>query len=296
MHATVEHVHHRHRQGAGIGAADIAVERQRIGLSRRLGDGQRHAEDGVGAEPALVGRAVERDHGLVDVDLVLGLKPADRLENLAVDRVHGLLHALAAVALLVAVAQLHRLMGASRGAGGNRGAAKRAVLQDYVDLDGGVAAAVKDFAADDIDDRGHKVFSEMGPVGWLAPAFTGGGALAEGTNRPVCLSQTPDDRPPSKDSVGLIEPIGRGGLAQDQAGGRSRPGTALATGNAGRWADQTCGRRRAKKLQPTSSLRREETRFDRRKYRRATFRHKSRETADDGYSKSRRSTQLADQW
>ncbi len=161
MNATVEHVHHRHRQDAGIGAADIAVERQGVGLRRRLGGGQRHAQDGVGAEPALVGRAVERDHGLVDVDLALGLETADRFEDLAVDRFDGLLHALAAVAPLVAVAQLDRLVDAGRGAGGHRRAAERAVFQNYVDLDGGIAAAVKDFAADDIDDRGHKVFSEV---------------------------------------------------------------------------------------------------------------------------------------
>ena len=44
------------------GAADIAVERQPVGGGRGLGDRERHAEDGVGAEPRLVRRAVERDH------------------------------------------------------------------------------------------------------------------------------------------------------------------------------------------------------------------------------------------
>jgi hypothetical protein len=35
-------------------------------LRRRLGDGEADAEDGVGAEPRLVGRAVQLDHRLVD--------------------------------------------------------------------------------------------------------------------------------------------------------------------------------------------------------------------------------------
>ena len=67
--------------GAGstraVRAADIAVERQAGGLRRRLGDRERDAEDGVGAELRLVGRAVERDHRLVDLDLVFGLEAGD---------------------------------------------------------------------------------------------------------------------------------------------------------------------------------------------------------------------------
>ena len=54
------------------GAADIAIERQVAAIGGGLGHGQRDAENGVGAEPALVRRAVELDHGLVD------LRPAPR--------------------------------------------------------------------------------------------------------------------------------------------------------------------------------------------------------------------------
>ena len=122
---------------------------------RGLGDRQRDAEDGIGAEPRLVGRAVERDHRLVDLDLRLRIHAADGVENLAVDRVDRLAHALAEIALLVAVAQLDRLVRAGRGARRHRGAAERAVLQHDVDLDGRIAAAVEDFAADDVDDGGH---------------------------------------------------------------------------------------------------------------------------------------------
>ena len=54
VHAAVDDVHHRHRQHVGVGAADVAVERQLELVGGGLGHGQRHAEDGVGAEPALV--------------------------------------------------------------------------------------------------------------------------------------------------------------------------------------------------------------------------------------------------
>ena len=83
----------------------------------------------------------------VDRGLVLGVQADERVEDFAVDGVDRLAHALAAVALLVAVAQLHRFVRAGGGAGGHRGAAERAVLQHHVDFDGRIAAAVEDFAA-----------------------------------------------------------------------------------------------------------------------------------------------------
>ena len=70
VRAAVQDVHHRHRQavaagGAGFGG-DVRVERQAAifgaGLERR----HRHAEQRVGAEPALGGRAVERDDRVVE--------------------------------------------------------------------------------------------------------------------------------------------------------------------------------------------------------------------------------------
>ena len=112
----------------------------------------------------LVRRAVELDHGLVDLDLVLGLEAGDRVENVAVDRFDRLQDALAAVAALVAVAQFDRLVRAGRSARGHGGAAHRAVLERDVDLDGGIAAAVENFARGDVDDGGH-----VGSVPWLKP-------------------------------------------------------------------------------------------------------------------------------
>src|SRR5208282_4523295 len=149
VHAAIDDVHHRHRQNPRRGTADIAVERQLVRGRRRLGDGERHAE------PALVGGAVERDHGLVDPDLALDLHAAQGVENLAVDGLDRLAHALAEIALFIAVAQLDGLVGSGRSARWHAGAAARAVLQYDIDLDGRIAAAVENFPADDIDDRGH---------------------------------------------------------------------------------------------------------------------------------------------
>src|ERR1700680_4821806 len=54
----------------GPGPAEIGVERQAGGIRRRLGDRQRHAQHGVGAEAALVRGAVEIDQGAIDAGLV----------------------------------------------------------------------------------------------------------------------------------------------------------------------------------------------------------------------------------
>ena len=129
MRAAIDDVHHRNGQDAGLGAADIAVERQAGRIGRSLGDGERHAEDGVGAESRLVRGAVELDHGLVDGDLLFGIHAADGVEDLVVDRIDGLEHALAEIDRLVAVAQLDRLVRAGGGAGGNGRAAHGAVFE-----------------------------------------------------------------------------------------------------------------------------------------------------------------------
>ncbi len=81
MGAAIDDVHHRHRQKMGVRAADIAIERQAGGFGGSLGDGQRNAEDGVGAEARLVRRAVELDHRLVDLDLVFGIQAADGVDR-----------------------------------------------------------------------------------------------------------------------------------------------------------------------------------------------------------------------
>ena len=141
--AAVQHVHHRHRQHVRGLAAEVAPERL-PGLGRRgLRPGQGDAEDRVRAEPALVRGAVELDHRAVERRLVGWVEPAHRLGQLAVHVGHRLRDPLARPGV-AAVAQLHRLELAGRGAGGHRGAAGGARLQQHVDLDCRVAAAVED--------------------------------------------------------------------------------------------------------------------------------------------------------
>ncbi len=156
--AAVEHVHHRHRQQRRLAAAvelgQVAVERL-AGVGRGgLGRGQRDAEDRVGAQPALVGRAVELDHRLVEGALLGGACARQRRGDLAVDVGDRARDALAGPGV-AAVAQLDRLELAGRGARGHRREAARAGLERHLDLDRRVAARVEDLAGVDGGDGAH---------------------------------------------------------------------------------------------------------------------------------------------
>ena len=82
--------------------------------------------------------------GLVPA-LIFGVEARQGVEDLAIDRIHRLLDALAQIARLVPVTLLDRLVGAGGGARGDRRAAQGAVLKDDVDLDGGGCPGCRGF-------------------------------------------------------------------------------------------------------------------------------------------------------
>ena len=148
MRPAVDQVHHGNGQGAGVAAAQVAIQRHVQRLGGGAGAGQRHGQDGVAAQSALVGRAVEFQHGVVDQPLIVGVHALQGRRDDLVDVLHGLQHALAAVAL-VSVAQFQGLVAAGAGPAGHDGAASVAALQQHFGLDGGVATAVQHFTRDD---------------------------------------------------------------------------------------------------------------------------------------------------
>src|SRR6185369_1080769 len=100
-------------------------------------------------EAGLVRGAVEVEHLLVD-EALLARVVADQLVDDAVGDVGDRgEHALAAVPLGVAVAQLDRLERAGRRAGRDRGPRDRAVVESNLDFYGRVAPRVKDLPGDD---------------------------------------------------------------------------------------------------------------------------------------------------
>src|SRR3546814_19111712 len=147
MFAAVDDVHHRHRQGARRDAADIAIERQAARIGGGLRGGEADAEDRIGAEAALVRRAVEVDHRLVEFALVLGIEADQRLGDIAVHGGYRLDDTLAEIARLVAIAQLERLLRAGRGARRNPGPAEASVFQPHTHIHRWVAAPFADVPA-----------------------------------------------------------------------------------------------------------------------------------------------------
>ena len=150
--AAVEDVHHGHGQGLGIDAADVVVEAGAGNEGAGLRAGQRHAEDGVGAETGLVGGAVKLDEHLVDAGLIEDVHAQESFRDFTVDIVNCLLHALAAVTGLVAVAQLAGLVDTGGSAGGDSRSADGAVVEGDFHFDGGVAAGVEDLSGHNVND------------------------------------------------------------------------------------------------------------------------------------------------
>src|SRR5579859_119920 len=137
--AAVEDVHHGDGQGAGGDTAEIAVEGHIEGNGGGAGNGERRAKDGVGAELAFVGGAVNRDHLLVEGGLIERIEAGERVLQRFVDIMDGGEDALAAVPFGVAVAQLNGFVGAGGGAGRNDGGAMSTTHEGDGDFDGGVA-------------------------------------------------------------------------------------------------------------------------------------------------------------
>ncbi len=142
MGTAVDHVHHRHRQHVRVGAADVTEQRQFELVRRSPRHRERHAEDGVGPQAALVVGAVEIDHREVEGSLVEGLHADERSRDLGAGVSDGLGHALAPVAVSP-VAQLDRLELSGRRPRRDDGAAPGARLEEHLDLDRGVAARVE---------------------------------------------------------------------------------------------------------------------------------------------------------
>ncbi len=156
MRPAVDDVHERHRQHPRRRPAEIAVHRQPEAGRRRPRHRERAPEHRVGAQPRLVRRAVQLQQHRVDRVLVGGVGVDQLGGDDLVDVAHRGLRALAEVALGVAVAQLERLVRASRRAGRHRRPRPGAIVQGHFHFEGRVAARIEDFPrVDAVDGEPH---------------------------------------------------------------------------------------------------------------------------------------------
>ena len=155
--AAVEDVHHRRRHDAGADPAQVAVQRQPAVIGRRMGGGQRDAQDGVGAQLLLVFAAVQGDHAGVHGGLIEGVHAAQLVGQLAVDVVDGLDDPRPRYLDLSPSRSSRASWMPVLAPLGTAARPNGAVGQFDVDFDGGVAAAVEDLPGVDVYDGGAHV-------------------------------------------------------------------------------------------------------------------------------------------
>ena len=131
VRTTVDDIHHGHGQHMSVGAADVAIQGHTEVVSGSVSHSERNAQDGVSAELALGGSAVELDHGHVDGTLVKGIHTLDFRGDYLVDILDSLQHTLATVTFLVTVTQLQGLVLTSGCTTGHRCTAHVTALEGY---------------------------------------------------------------------------------------------------------------------------------------------------------------------
>ena len=117
-----------------------------------MGSGHGDTQQGIGAELALVLRAIQRDQLGVQTLLVCRIETLQRLGDRRVDVADRLRHTLAAIARLVAITQLNRLARSGRGATGDRRATEAAIGESDFGLQRGIASRIEDFTGVDAGD------------------------------------------------------------------------------------------------------------------------------------------------
>ena len=142
MLAAVNDVHHRNRQSAGHGAAQITIQRETGFFGLSLGNGERNGQDGVSAELAFVFGAVEFNHGSVDFNLIFGVQTGQSVVDGVVDVGNGFFNAFAAETLFVAVTEFNGFVYAGRSAGRNGCASESTGLQNNIGFNSRISARV----------------------------------------------------------------------------------------------------------------------------------------------------------
>ena len=155
VRTTVEDVHHGNGQDVSVGAAQVTVEGQTCGLGSSLCNSKGDTENGVCAELALVGGAVQLDHDFIDATLVGSVFVNQFGGDDVVHCVNGVLNTLALVTTLVAIATLNGLECTGGGARRNCCALESAIFKNDLNLNGGVTAGVEDLASSDCFNACH---------------------------------------------------------------------------------------------------------------------------------------------
>ena len=125
----------------------------------RARGGHRHGQNGIGAQAALIRRAVEVDHDAVEHGLLRGVLSLQCRGDFAVDVADRLQRSFAQIARLVAIAQLYGFLFAGGSAGRHSGPSHASVGQINIRLHRRIPAGIENFTSDDLYDIRQKYSS-----------------------------------------------------------------------------------------------------------------------------------------
>ena len=116
-----------------------------------LRQSQAHTEHRIGPKPTFVGSGVEGNHCFVSATLICRVAPDECGAQFTVDVCYGLGHAFAQIAR-AAITQFHGFVFSSGSTRWHDCRADCATVEMHIDFDRGVAARIKHFAPDYVDD------------------------------------------------------------------------------------------------------------------------------------------------
>ena len=145
MGAAVEDIQHGHRQGAGVFAANVPVQRHVFFQGHGFGAGNGHRQYGIGSQHGLVFRSVQTDHAGVDLSDIAA-HPLQLVPGFAVDVFDGLQDAASEESFRITVAELVGFVFAGGCAGRNGCGTAGTVFENDGRFHGRIAAGIEDFA------------------------------------------------------------------------------------------------------------------------------------------------------
>ena len=135
-------------------AAKVTVQWHAQRRSRSFGGGQRNSQNRIRAQLRFGIRAVERQHGAVDSDLIGGVHANQFISNRGVHILDCLEHAFALEAAFVAIAQFQRLVRAGGCARRHNRAANIAAFDMHIYFHRRIAARIDHLARANVFDHG----------------------------------------------------------------------------------------------------------------------------------------------
>ena len=143
--AAVHNVHHRHGHSLCVKAAQILVKGHIHSLCRSLCHRHGNAQNRVCAQFCLVWCPVQRNHSLVNCNLVQSIHADDFISDNIIYIIHSILHAYAVVAF-TAIAQLHSFKRTCRRTTGYCRTPDNAFVYNHLDLDCRVPSGIQNLS------------------------------------------------------------------------------------------------------------------------------------------------------